>query len=169
MAIIHLNKATGKHIGRCRVENKILHEAQADAAVNHAKHNGAIAPEDAWKLFTGGVAHLVDIRSKRHRYLYGYVPNTFHVEWTEADIAGNKFSCRLAEKLSKRSVILLLNTQGKDEGAALAAQQATQNGFSHVFIVKGGYEDRPYADIIEDQHPGWRAKGLPWLVSQYEG
>lgn len=171
MTIIHLNSQAAKPVDYRKIEQQILFRSQAEAAANNAGYSGVIEPEEAWKLFTSGIAHLVDIRRKQDRYQYGHVPNTFHVQWSDESEASETFAQRLLEKLSRDSFIMLLNCQGRHDEAELAARTATEEGFAHVFVVRAGYEDQPYThvictNVVCNEERGWRARGLPWVAGQ---
>ncbi|HWV15549.1 MAG TPA: rhodanese-like domain-containing protein [Cellvibrio sp.] len=127
------------------------------------KYAGQITPDDAWKLFISGQAHLVDVRAAEERKFVGHVPNTFHVAWQTgpALIKNPRFLRELEQKLSKDSVILLLCRSGKRSAAA--AETATAAGFKYVFNVLEGFE----GDLNDKQQRGnsggWRQRGLPWV------
>ncbi|WP_225318847.1 rhodanese-like domain-containing protein [Cellvibrio sp. KY-GH-1] len=134
-------------------------EAQA-AGLTYA---GGVLPEDAWKLFIGGQAHLIDVRTAEERKFVGHVPNTLHIAWQTgpALIKNPRFLRELENKLPKDAVILFLCRSGKRSAAA--ATTATSAGFIRVFNVREGFE----GDLDERQQrgavSGWRQRGLPWV------
>ncbi|RYY76464.1 MAG: rhodanese-like domain-containing protein [Gammaproteobacteria bacterium] len=140
-----------------------LEAAKQQAQAEGLKYAGKVSPEEAWKLFLNGQAHLVDVRATEERKFVGHVPNTFHVAWQTgpALIKNPRFLRELENKLSKDAVILLLCRSGKRSAAA--AETATAAGFKHVFNVREGFE----GELDENQQRGgiggWRQRGLPWV------
>jgi len=144
-------------------EHPVLQAARAEAEQIGLKYAGRVSPDDAWKLFTSGIAHLVDVRAAEERKFVGHVPNTLHVAWQTgpALIKNPRFLRDLEGKLPKDSIILLLCRSGKRSAAA--AEAATAAGFARVFNVHEGFE----GDLDENQrrgtNGGWRQRGLPWV------
>lgn len=142
---------------------EVLEAAKQQAIAEGLKYAGKVSPDEAWKLFVNGQAHLVDVRATEERKFVGHVPNTFHVAWQTgpALIKNPRFLRELENKLSKDSVILLLCRSGKRSAAA--AETATAAGFKNVFNVREGFE----GDLDENQQRGssggWRQRGLPWV------
>lgn len=140
-----------------------LETAKQQAIAENLKYAGRVSPEEAWKLFVNGQAHLVDVRAAEERKFVGHVPNTFHVAWQTgpALIKNPRFLRELENKLSKDAVILLLCRSGKRSAAA--AETATAAGFKNVFNVREGFE----GELDENQQRGavggWRQRGLPWV------
>ena len=140
-----------------------LEAAKQQAVAEGLKYAGKVSPEEAWKLFVSGQAHLVDVRATEERKFVGHVPNTFHVAWQTgpALIKNPRFLRELENKLSKDAVILLLCRSGKRSAAA--AEAATAAGFKYVFNVHEGFE----GELDENQQRGgiggWRQRGLPWV------
>ena len=140
-----------------------LEIAKKQAIEENLPYAGKVAPDDAWKLFVNGQAHLVDVRAAEERKFVGHVPNTLHVAWQigPALVKNPRFLRELESKLSKDAVILLLCRSGKRSAAA--AEAATKAGFKHVFNVREGFE----GDLDENQQRGssggWRQRGLPWI------
>lgn len=140
-----------------------LEEAKHNAIAEGLKYSGKVTPDEAWKLFVNGQAHIVDVRAAEERKFVGHVPNTFHVAWQTgpALIKNPRFLRELENKLSKDAVILLLCRSGKRSAAA--AEAATAAGFKNVFNVREGFE----GDLDENQQRGgsggWRQRGLPWV------
>ncbi|MFC3115341.1 rhodanese-like domain-containing protein [Cellvibrio fontiphilus] len=142
---------------------EVLAKAAQAAIGAELAYAGSVAPEDAWKLFINGHAHLVDVRTVEERKFVGHVPNTFHIAWQTgpALIKNPRFLRELENKLPKDAVILLLCRSGKRSAAA--AEAATKAGFRYVFNVREGFE----GDLDEHQQrgavSGWRQRGLPWV------
>jgi rhodanese-related sulfurtransferase len=141
----------------------VLETAKQTAVAEGLKYSGRVTPDEAWKLFVNGQAHIVDVRAAEERKFVGHVPNTFHVAWQTgpALIKNPRFLRDLESKLSKDAVILLLCRSGKRSAAA--AEAATAAGFKNVFNVREGFE----GDLDENQQRGasggWRQRGLPWV------
>jgi len=135
-------------------------QAGRDAGLKFA---GQVEPDDAWKLFTGGFAHLVDVRAVEERKFVGHVPNTFHIAWQvgPALIKNPRFLRELEGKLPKDSLILLLCRSGKRSAAA--AEAATAAGFKYVFNVLEGFEGDLDKRQQRGSSGGWRQRGLPWV------
>ena len=142
---------------------EVLRTAKEEAQAQGLAYAGIVAADDAWKLFIGGQAHLVDVRAAEERKFVGHVPNTLHVAWQvgPALIKNPRFLRELENKLPKDAVILLLCRSGKRSAAA--ASNATAAGFKHVFNVREGFE----GDLDDRQqrgaNGGWRQRGLPWV------
>lgn len=141
----------------------VLRTAKEEAQAEGLGYAGIVAPDDAWKLFINGQAHLVDVRAAEERKFVGHVPNTLHVAWQTgpALIKNPRFLRELENKLPKDAVILLLCRSGKRSAAAAA--NATAAGFKNVFNVREGFE----GDLDDRQQRGasggWRQRGLPWV------
>lgn len=141
----------------------VLQAARKEAIEEGLNYAGKVSPDDAWKLFVGGQAHLVDVRAAEERKFVGHVPNTLHVAWQTgpALIKNPRFIRELENKLPKSAVILFLCRSGKRSAAAAAA--ATAAGFQNVFNVREGFE----GDLDDKQQRGsvggWRQRGLPWV------
>lgn len=88
--------------------------ANQQALAEGLKFAGRVSPDEAWKLFVNGQAHLVDVRAAEERKFVGHVPNTFHVAWQTgpALIKNPRFLRELENKLPKDAVILLLCRSG---------------------------------------------------------
>lgn len=142
---------------------EVLLSASQEAKAEGQAYAGSVLPEEAWKLFVGGQAHLIDVRTAEERKFVGHVPNTLHIAWQTgpALIKNPRFLRELENKLPRDAVILLLCRSGKRSAAAAAA--ATAAGFTRVFNVREGFE----GDLDERQQrgavSGWRQRGLPWV------
>lgn len=142
---------------------ELLAIARQEAQAAGLTYAGGVLPEDAWKLFIGGQAHLIDVRTAEERKFVGHVPNTLHIAWQTgpALIKNPRFLRELENKLPKDAVILFLCRSGKRSVAA--ATTATSAGFIRVFNVREGFE----GDLDERQQrgavSGWRQRGLPWV------
>ncbi|HEY0891915.1 MAG TPA: rhodanese-like domain-containing protein, partial [Cellvibrio sp.] len=86
----------------------VLRVAKEEAQAQGLAFAGIVAPDDAWKLFINGQAHLVDVRAAEERKFVGHVPNTLHVAWQTgpALIKNPRFLRELENKLPKDAVIL---------------------------------------------------------------
>lgn len=162
MTVVSLNQVTPPSANPGSLP-PVLQAAWQAARDDGLKFAGQVSPDDAWKLFTGGQAHLVDVRAAEERKFVGHVPNTFHVAWQTgpALIKNPRFLRELESKLSKDALILLLCRSGKRSAAA--AEAATAAGFKYVFNVLEGFE----GDLDQRQQRGasggWRQRNLPWV------
>ena len=164
MTVVQLN--TSAAANEPKVTEKLAESlalANQQAIAEGLKYAGRVSPDEAWRLFVNGQAHLVDVRAAEERKFVGHVPNTFHVAWQTgpALIKNPRFLRELESKLPKDAVILLLCRSGKRSAAA--AETAAAAGFKYVFNVHEGFE----GDLDENQQRGasggWRQRGLPWV------
>lgn len=161
MTVIQLN--TGNSPSPVVELPDTLRIAKEEALAAGLPYAGIVTADEAWKLFIGGHAHLVDVRAAEERKFVGHVPNTLHVAWQTgpALIKNPRFLRELENKLPKDAVILLLCRSGKRSAAAAA--NATAAGFKNVFNVREGFE----GDLNDLQQRGasggWRQRGLPWV------
>jgi rhodanese-related sulfurtransferase len=162
--VVQLNNSSTETAPKAAVKlPEPLAQANQQAINAELKYAGSIAPDEAWRLFINGSAHIVDVRAAEERKFVGHVPNTFHVAWQigPALIKNPRFLRELESKLPKDAVILLLCRSGKRSAAA--AEAATTAGFKYVFNVHEGFE----GDLDENQQRGasggWRQRGLPWV------
>lgn len=164
MTVLHLNNSLPASSNKfSEALPEVLEAAKQQAIAEGLNYAGKVSPDEAWKLFVNGQAHVVDVRAAEERKFVGHVPNTFHVAWQTgpALIKNPRFLRELENKLSKDSVILMLCRSGKRSAAA--AETATAVGFKNVFNVREGFE----GDLDENQqrgaNGGWRQRGLPWV------
>jgi rhodanese-related sulfurtransferase len=124
---------------------------------------GSVTPAEAWALFDGGEALLVDVRTAEERKFVGQVPGSLHVPWaTGTALTRNpRFVRELEAKVGKASNVLLLCRSGKR--SALAAEAATKAGLPAVFNVLEGFEGEIDALQRRGALGGWRHHGLPWV------
>ncbi|MFA5496474.1 MAG: rhodanese-like domain-containing protein [Porticoccaceae bacterium] len=149
------------HSLEARARHPVLEAARQAVGVEKLPYAGSVNPQDAWKLFAGGIVYLVDVRTAEERKFVGHVPNTLHLPWQigPALIKNPRFIRELEEKLPREGAILFLCRSGKRSAAA--AEAATKAGFPHVFNVLEGFE----GDLDNKQQRrqnGWRQRGLPW-------
>lgn len=127
-------------------------EAAQQAGLDYA---GNITPNEAWALFSSGIAKLVDVRTGNELRHVGYVPGASHVEWLKGEkmLQNPRFLSELWAVASKDDVVLFLCRSGKRSVAA--AEAATNAGFHNAFNVLEGFEG--------DGNPqqGWLHRGLP--------
>jgi rhodanese-related sulfurtransferase len=116
---------------------------------------GNVTPEQAWTVFSSGIAELIDVRTGRELQRTGSVPNAPHIEWLlNTDMSQNpNFLRELDAIVNKGNVVLFLCRSGKRSVAA--AETATQAGFRNVFNILEGFEG--------DGNPrlGWLNHRLP--------
>lgn len=163
MTVVQLNNPSPTLLKSSEVLPEVLELSKQQAIEEGLNYAGKVSPDEAWKLFVNGQAHLVDVRAAEERKFVGHVPNTLHIAWQTgpALIKNPRFLRELENKLSKDAVILLLCRSGKRSAAA--AEAATAAGFKNVFNVREGFE----GDLDEKQQRGssggWRQRGLPWV------
>lgn len=158
----------GQLVGEPR-ESSVEMPAVLRRAIQEAKraglgHAGNVSPEEAWKLFVGGHAHLIDVRTLEEREFTGYVPNTLHITWPVGPVLRESagFIYSLKKILPANAVIIFICRSGRRSAAAAAA--ATQAEFSHVFNVREGTDGDRNDSQHQRQLSGWRQRGLPWLI-----
>lgn len=140
-----------------------LNAALERAANAFASAHLGLLPEDAWTMFNGGEAVLIDVRTAEERKFVGHIPGSAHVAWMlgTAMVRNPRFLRELEAAVSKDSLILLVCRSGKRSAAAVEAARAA--GFKYVYNVLGGFE----GDLDENQRRGgrngWRHAGLPWI------
>lgn len=135
--------------------NEILSRARESSAAHGLEFAGNVTPEEAWALFSAGVAKLVDVRTEKELDCVGYVRNTQRVEWFKgsAKTHDRSFLSELAAVVNKEDVVLFLCRSGKR--SVLAAESATKAGYRNAFNVLEGFE----GDGCPRQ--GWLNRGLP--------
>ena len=133
----------------------ILADARDAAQSSRLPYAGNVTPEQAWTLFSSGIAELIDVRTDKELQRIGHVPNAAHVEWLSgADMSKNPgFISELESVVGKGSIVLFLCRSGKR--SASAADAAAQAGYRNAFNVLEGFEG--------DGSPqrGWLRHGLP--------
>lgn len=136
-------------------EHIILAAAREKAQQAGLQYAGDISPQNAWMLFSSGIAELVDVRTESELHHVGYVPGTKHVEWLKSeDLRKNlRFIRELISLTGKEDVVLFLCRSGKR--SVVAAEAASQEGYRNAFNVLEGFEG--------DGNPqkGWLHLGLP--------
>lgn len=150
-------------VAAAEIEHPILRDAREVAAAKGLRHAGGVTPADAWALFTGGFAKLIDVRTAEERKFVGQVPGSLHVPWaTGTALTRNpRFARELEAKLPRHEVGLLLCRSGNR--STLAAEAAAKAGFAAVFNVLEGFEGELDAEQHRGRHNGWRHQGLPWV------
>jgi rhodanese-related sulfurtransferase len=167
MSVVHLNSVKTPEVTAANAQpdalsDVALTQARSEASALNLPYAGGVSPEDAWRLFTSGKAHIVDVRAIEERKFVGHVPNTLHVAWQTgpALIKNPRFLRELEQKLAKDVVILFLCRSGKRSAAA--AEAASKAGFTAAFNIREGFE----GDLDGNQQRGsngWRTKNLPWI------
>ncbi len=137
---------------------------EPDALVpNPPGTHGVVTPVQAWALVSHKKAVLVDVRTAEERKFVGIVPRSIHIPWAlgMALTRNPHFVRDLEARVAKTDTVLLLCRSGKR--SALAAEEATKAGFTHVYNVLEGFE----GDLDDESHrgtlEGWRFRGLPWV------
>lgn len=148
--------ATGIAPSETAAQSHAILSAARDAAQNsRLPYAGNVTPEQAWTLFSSGIAELIDVRTERELQRTGSVPNAPHIEWLlNSDMSKNPhFLNELDAIVNKGNVVLFLCRSGKRSVAA--AEAATEAGFRNVFNILEGFEG--------DGNPrlGWLNRRLP--------
>ncbi len=143
--------------------NSALESIRAVALSTGLSYAGAVPPHLAWELFKAKEAVLVDVRTAEERKFVGHVPGSVHVPWaTGTALTRNpRFVRELEAKAGKQATILLLCRSGKR--SLLAAEAATQAGFTRVFNILEGFEGELNDQQQRGSRDGWRHQGLPWV------
>lgn len=143
--------------------NEILQRARERAIESNLPFAGGVTPNEAWDLFSQGLAQLVDVRSTEERKFVGHVPDSLHVAWaTGTALTRNpRFVRELEAKVGKDVPVLLLCRSGKR--SALAAEAAAKAGFRNVFNVMEGFEGDLNDQQQRGEHNGWKHWALPWI------
>lgn len=132
-----------------------LADARDTAQSSRLPYAGNVTPEQAWTLFSSGIAELIDVRTDKELQRTGNVPNSAHIEWlVGADMSKNPhFLNELDSVVNKGNVVLFLCRSGKRSVAA--AEAATEAGFRNAFNILEGFEG--------DGNPrsGWLNRRLP--------
>ena len=143
---------------------QVLELAREAARVDHLPYAGRVRPTEAWALAQAGAATLIDVRSAEEYHFVGHVPGTLNLPWASGTrLSRNpRFVRELEARLGgdKHKVALLLCRSGKR--SALAAEAATQAGFTAVFNVLEGFEGERDAQGQRGHGDGWRFHDLPW-------
>jgi len=140
-----------------------LAAASERGVAEQLRYAGKLSPTDAWRLFSGGEAVLVDVRTAEERKFVGHIPGTVHVAWmTGTSMTRNpRFVRELEAKVKKHEVVLLLCRSGKR--SADAAEAATKAGFSNAFNISEGFEGDLDDKGRRGGQGGWRFHDLPWV------
>ncbi len=147
--------------------DEVLEAVQAQARNDGLNYAGGVTPPQAWAIFQGGQAVLVDVRSTEEYKFVGHVEGSVHVPWaTGTALTRNprfvrELEAKLAAQGGKEAVALLLCRSGKR--SVLAAEAAAAAGFTHVFNVLQGFEGEIDAQGQRGKSDGWRFHQLPWV------
>ncbi len=145
---------------------EILNVAQQRAKELNLPYEGALTPEEAYKILQSAPgAKLVDVRTRAEQDWVGRVPGAVEIEW--ATYPGMKqnpnFLAGLEQQVSKEALVMFLCRSGhRSHGAATAATQA---GYANCFNILEGFEGDKNPDNHRNALNGWRAKNLPWEQS----
>jgi rhodanese-related sulfurtransferase len=141
-----------------------LEQAREKARALGLPYAGGVTPAQAWQLFSGGAAVLLDVRSAEERKFVGHVPESLHVAWaTGTALTRNpRFAREVEAKVKdKNTMLLLLCRSGKRSAAA--AEVLAKAGYGNAFNVLEGFEGEIDAQQHRGGADGWRYRGLPWV------
>jgi rhodanese-related sulfurtransferase len=142
---------------------EILRSAAARGRAAGLLYAGGVSPEDAWRLFSNGQAHLVDVRATEERRFVGHVPHSLHAAWqTGLNLVKNPHFLRELENLLPKDAAIIMLCRSGNRSAA-AATGATAAGFKYVFNVREGFEGDLDVHNQRGTIGGWRQRGLPWI------
>jgi rhodanese-related sulfurtransferase len=133
----------------------ILSSARTNAKLEGVGYAGDVTPQQAWALFSAGVAEIVDVRTYAELQRVGYVQDAAHVEWLSGpQMQKNQhFISQFEQTVKDDEVVLLLCRSGKRSVAA--AEALTRSGYSNIFNILEDFEG--------DNDPllGWLNHDLP--------
>jgi glyoxylase-like metal-dependent hydrolase (beta-lactamase superfamily II)/rhodanese-related sulfurtransferase len=139
-------------------------DATSDAGILPASdYAGDIPLLLAYRWWTEGQAHLVDIRSEAERAWVGFVPGAPAIEWKRwpGMHINPDFEAQLRATITDDRPVLLLCRSGVRSIAA--AKAATKAGFT-AYNVLEGFEGDPDDHSHRNRRNGWRLAGLPWRL-----
>lgn len=145
----------------------ILLAARNLAELGKLKYSGDVSLQDAWYLFSHGMAKLVDVRTPKELQNVGEIPSSINLVWKPVEGGkdggkDNAFLQHLRAIAKQETPLLFICCCGKRSVAA--AEAATAAGFNSVFTVAEGFEG-PHDECNQRGHGGWRHSGLPWVGS----
>ncbi|RYZ91666.1 MAG: rhodanese-like domain-containing protein, partial [Moraxellaceae bacterium] len=123
MSVVHLNSVKTPEVTAANAQpdalsDVALTQARSEASALNLPYAGGVSPEDAWRLFTSGKAHIVDVRAIEERKFVGHVPGSIHVAWaTGTSLTRNPRFVReldaAIQKAGPNLPVLLLCRSGK--------------------------------------------------------
>lgn len=150
------------HAGAAEIAHAILARAAERGRVEALPYAGAVTPREAWRLFSDGLAAIVDVRTRPEWEFVGHVEDAPLIEWRPygATAPDPGFVDKLAARFPRDATILLLCRSGvRSHHAAAAAAQA---GFMGTYNILEGFEGDQDDDGRRGTLGGWRLAGLPW-------
>lgn len=119
---------------------EILERAEQRGRAKGLDYAGEVTPAEAWRLHEGGVARIVDVRTRPEYEFVGRVPGTPLIEWRRyGDAEPNPtFLAELATEAGAEEPILFICRSAVRSHHA--AELATRAGFRRVFNVLEGFE-----------------------------
>jgi len=146
---------------------QLLQQADVRRQRSQLPYAGALSPTETYELLqTAPQAKLIDVRTRaeldwvgRPQLLEGqYV----HIEWIAypGSVPNPNFLAQLAEVATPDTPLLFLCRSAAR--SKLAAQAATQAGFSHAYDILEGFEGDKDSAGHRKTVGGWCHHGLPW-------
>lgn len=124
---------------------------------------GAVTPPEAYRLFSGYAAKIVDVRSRFEYDYIGRVAATTLIPW-RLQLGGElntNFLAELQQQFSGNDILLFLCRSGvRSHSAAIAAAAA---GFTQAINIIEGFEGDLDQRGQRGNTGGWRKAGLPWI------
>jgi len=126
---------------------------------------GAVAPREAWQLFSKHGAKMVDVRSVAEYEFIGRVPGSVLIPWKHwpSGELNRQFVTELRQHCSTDEIVLFLCRSAQRSHAAAALAMAS--GYARAFNVLEGFEGNLDANLQRGRTGGWRLAGLPWIQS----
>jgi rhodanese-related sulfurtransferase len=126
---------------------------------------GAVTPQEAHRLQTGGAARIIDVRTEPERQYVGKIPAADPVEWRTygAQQSNPHFLTELQRTAAPDEVVLFLcRSAQRSHSAATVAASA---GYRQAYNILEGFEGTMDAEQHRGNVDGWRKAGLPWVQS----
>jgi rhodanese-related sulfurtransferase len=144
---------------------EILAIARERAFRDSRPYAGQVTPHEAYELFTAGRAKIIDVRFAFEYEYIGRVPGSILIPWK--NVPGGEINREFLPELRRQcaldEVVLLLCRSGIRSHAAAAT--ATEDGFTQVFNIQGGFEGDLDENEQRNRVGGWRHAELPWVQS----
>lgn len=141
----------------------LLKRAQQRAEELGLPYAGALNPAEAYTLLQNLPAtKLIDVRTKAELDWVGRIPSAIEIELrTYPGMQPNPaFMTQLTAQIAPESTVLFICRSGARSN--IAAQIATEAGFSNCYNILEGFEGDPDESGHRGQVSGWKFADLPW-------
>lgn len=131
-----------------------------DASLAYA---GEVTPQEAYNLFSGHYAKIIDIRSRFEYQYIGHIPDTPLVSWKywPSGETNSHFLPELRAHCATDEIVLFLCRSGIRSHATSTVAAAA--GFGQTFNILEGFEGDLDLTGQRGNTGGWRKAGLPWV------